>query len=128
MIMKNTKKLKIVFDFIADYLSEEETTINSKEIEEVTMTEDDVVFKRAYSIMKKMDEMDEVNAAANKVKKTTNINKNFGSVLTKQLNTDELGKTFEERTGVTLDDTGKISEVKVGPLTEYVKISDIFKK
>jgi len=143
--MENTKKLKVVFDFIADYLTEEETTKEVEIIEdevtetnedEVTMTDDDAKFKRAYSIMKKMDEIDKrkafvdnqytgnkaIREATEHIKEiATQSNKTFNESLSR----DALVDSFEERTGITLDETGKVVSVKPGPLKEYTPIKEI---
>ncbi len=133
--MEKSNKLKIVFDFIADYLIEEESTnstkvINKKEnsepSEEVNKEEcEESRLKRAYSIMKKMDEMDKESALTNRV--SQHIKKTKSEEIKSIENEDELINSFKERTGVTLDDTGKISKIKVGPINEYTKISDILK-
>ncbi len=140
--MKNTEKLKVVFDFIADYLSEDEVTneievteenLTEEEnttVEELAVTEEDAKFKRAYSIMKKMDEMDKENAFYNKgVKETINPIKEALNRVRVNYEVDksvkDLTEAFEEKTGITLDAHGKIAEVKVGPLREYTSIKEI---
>jgi arginyl-tRNA synthetase len=140
--MKNTEKLKVVFDFIADYLSEDEITnelelteekLTEEEdttVEELAVTEEDAKFKRAYSIMKKMDEMDKENAFYNQgVKETIAPIKEALNRVRVNYEVDksvrDLSEAFEEKTGITLDANGKIAEVKVGPLKEYTSIKDI---
>lgn len=86
--MEKNEKLKIVFDFIADYLSEESTqkeetliddiidnvvsNIDDKSIVEVNLNEDDDPLKRSYAIMQKLEERDKVEA---KVKANSERNK-----------------------------------------------------
>ena len=75
--MDNTEKLIKVFDFIAEYLSKTQSEVTSKESVlitekmEVTNKSDDSL-KRAYTLMKKLDERDKQNAiVVNEVKKVT---------------------------------------------------------
>ena len=65
--MNNSEKLKLVFDFIADYLSDGE--VKGKEIKEdkidsenFVITENEDAYKRAYTLMKKMDEINKIEA------------------------------------------------------------------
>ncbi len=75
--MNKTEKLIKVFDFIAEYLSEtqpENTTkesVSKPDEMEVTNKSDDSL-KRAYTLMKKLDERDKQNAiVTTEVKKAT---------------------------------------------------------
>lgn len=140
--MKNSEKLKLVFDFIADYLSDE--PIEAKEeiqisdnSSELTITENGDAYKRAYTIMKKMDEINKIEAEKKMaVREATNplleALKEAKTLHEEELILDkkteevkELTKNFTERTGITFDDEGKIAEVKVGNLRDYVPISDV---
>jgi len=140
--MKNSEKLKLVFDFIADYLSDEVVSgeeVKNEEInsENFVITENEDAYKRAYTLMKKMDEIDKVEAEkktavreatnplieALKEAKTLHEEKIIEDEKTEEVN--ELTKNFTERTGITLDDEGKVCEVKVGNLKDYVPISDV---
>lgn len=75
--MNKTEKLIKVFDFIAEYLSETQTIVtpNVPEIkpEEMELTnKSDDSLKRAYHLMKKLDERDKQNAiVTTEVKKAT---------------------------------------------------------
>jgi len=125
--MDRENKLKLVFDFIANYLSEEES-ITKEEDSEYTVTENEEVndnMKRAYTIMKKMDELDKQDALTNRVVKEAT--KPFKEALKEERkkNEEKLCDTFKSRIGVTLDDKGKISEVEVGNLRDYVPISEV---
>lgn len=145
--MKNSEKLKLVFDFIADYLSDEEVSgedvsgedVNGEEIsdENLLITENEDAYKRAYTLMKKMDEINKIevekkmavreatNPLIEALKEAKNLHeeKIIEDKETEEVN--ELTKNFTERTGITLDDEGKVSEVKVGNLRDYVPISDV---
>ena len=138
--MKKSEKLKLVFDFISDYLSDEEV---KKEIEinddssKLSIKDDEDTYKRAYTIMKKMDEINKIEAEkkiavreatnplfkALKEAKTLHKEKIIEDKKTEEVN--ELTKNFVERTGITIDDEGKVSEVKVGNLKDYTPISEI---
>lgn len=76
--MKQTEKLKVVFDFIAEYLSDSESEIkvedtSTKELitegEVVTKNEDS--FSRAYEIMKKIEGIDAIKFSKLKDVKNT---------------------------------------------------------
>lgn len=75
--MNKTEKLIKVFDFIAEYLSETQQEVSPKEptvkVDEMELTnkgEDSL--KRAYNLMKKLDERDKQNAiVTTEVKKAT---------------------------------------------------------
>jgi len=75
--MNQTEKLTKVFDFIAEYLSETKEVVNHYETpttnnhsESIDNSEDS--FKRAYALMKKLDERDKVNSVViNEVRKAT---------------------------------------------------------
>ena len=77
--MNKTEKLIKVFDFIAEYLSESievqknepiEPVIKAEEMELTNKSDDSL--KRAYSLMKKLDERDKQNAiVTTEVKKAT---------------------------------------------------------
>lgn len=129
--MDNTKKLKVVFDFIADYLSEEEQEViiesTEEEREELTITEKEDPLKRAYTIMKKIDARDEAMATTSRAVNdaTKPLKKQIEEVKRRYNEVQNSGESFKEKTGITLDDDGKIAEVKVGPLKEYVSIKDI---
>ena len=75
--MNKTERLIKVFDFIAEYLSETQPEVTTKESVskpdemEVTNKSDDSL-KRAYTLMKKLDERDKQNAiVTTEVKKAT---------------------------------------------------------
>lgn len=142
--MDNKRKLKLVFDFIAEYLSEEneETLVNHKsedvlesmseesnKEDEVTITEDEDPLKRAYSIMKKVEGWDNESA---RIKKAVSegvrpYKEKLNELMEKHSvnHIDDVVNSFKEKTGITLDASGKIAEVSVKPLKSYVKISDI---
>lgn len=182
--MKKTDKLKLVFDFIADYISEEEqTTIKVKKPKKkkkkkvkkptsnkpttkelinegnlVTKSEDNL--SRAYQIIKRLDEAksrgeilgrdnicEALKTRAQKETRKFDLNsfktidddiKEFQEDFSKK-NSDMLKKLLskskgleerlikkettekreaDERLGVTIDEHGKVVEVKVKPLTE----------
>lgn len=77
--MNKTEKLIKVFDFIAEYLSDSIEVQKNEPIESVVKTEEmeltnksDDSLKRAYSLMKKLDERDKQNAiVTTEVKKAT---------------------------------------------------------
>lgn len=153
--MKKSEKLKLVFDFIADYLSDESSEAKeeiqiSDDSSELTITENEDAYKRAYTLMKKMDEINKIEAekkaavreAVNPIKNQLKKVKEEADKKAKEekeildaieklpkvpLSDVISGKVdaFKERTGVTLDDEGKISEVSVGNLRDYVPISDV---
>lgn len=162
--MKQKKKLKIVFDFIADYLSEEKPTKKIKKskketkellTEEKVITKSDDNFTRAYEIMKKIDEYDarKITKSTNNINevlrtrtdldfdefsridtKIKNIKKEWSNECAKPLmemldsarNLEKRvserekmnGNAFTQKTGITLDSTGKVIRVGVKPLTE----------
>lgn len=144
--MNKNEKLKIVFDFIADYLTDnevKETKSEPKEdVNDYSLTETEDKYKRAYSLMKKIDERDKIETAKNiAVREATNPLKKalleakstHEDILIKDKEEEEkeiitesnlMGK-FREKTGVTINEEGKVTEVKVGNLRDYVPISDI---
>ena len=75
--MNKTERLTKVFDFIAEYLSEAQPEVTPKEpivkIDEMELTnKGDDSLKRAYNLMKKLDERDKQNAiVTTEVKKAT---------------------------------------------------------
>lgn len=75
--MNKTEKLIKVFDFIAEYLSETQQEVIPKEptvkVDEMELTnKGDDSLKRAYNLMKKLDERDKQNAiVTTEVKKAT---------------------------------------------------------
>jgi hypothetical protein len=75
--MDKTEKLRKVFDFIAEYLSESQPEVVSKEltvnVDEIELTnKSDDSLKRAYNLMKKLDERDKQNViVTTEVKKAT---------------------------------------------------------
>ena len=125
--MNKTEKLKMVFDFIADYLYEEDVKSNNNLNEEVSIneTEDEDSMKRAYTIMKKVDEIDKVNAKVNRsvspykeeLTKIKHQSKNDAllekMVASGDLPSDEL---TNEREGVTFDDNAELMKVNVKEL------------
>lgn len=135
--MKNKEKLMLVFDFISDYLINE-GNVNDTEVEvDKVRTSFEGTMGRAHDIMKKVEEMDKtdakiksaVNNATKPLKEAINKVKTLykeESELNKKTEEDkDLTEKFTERTGVTLDDEGKLVEVKVGPLKEYTTISQL---
>lgn len=117
--MNKTDKLKKVFDFIAEYLSDDETQsikvdgpeVNVSEMELTNKGEDTI--KRAYTIMKKLDERDKQNAIINtEVKKATNP-------LKEEL--DKLKKEYE--TSVKLDTEEEIKETLKEEVKDKVVVS-----
>lgn len=128
--MKNNEKLKIVFDFIADYLSEEETTQSETSKEEpIEFTENDKIvetpfssnLKRAYTLMKTMEDKDKENAIVKReVKKVVDPIKEELNRVKAEYNEKILKDKAKEdtRTGVTLDDDGNLIKVEVPNLTE----------
>jgi len=136
--MDKTKKLKVVFDFIADYLSDEEKEVVIETTkEELTITEnnsDEQIetpshLKRAYTIMKKIDERDAskaitshaVNEATRPLKKQIEETKRRfdevqeGQLLKRDLSDplsdplSELGG-FKEHTTIRADMRGKVTQ------------------
>ena len=75
--MNKTERLTKVFDFIAEYLSETQPDATPKEptvkVDEMELTnKGDDSLKRAYNLMKKLDERDKQNAiVTTEVKKAT---------------------------------------------------------
>lgn len=117
--MNKTDKLKKVFDFIAEYLSDDETQsikvdepeVNVSEMELTNKGEDTI--KRAYTIMKKLDERDKQNAIINtEVKKATDP-------LKEEL--DKLKKEYE--TNVKLDTEEEIKETLKEEVKDKVVVS-----
>lgn len=132
--MENKEKLMLVFDFLAEYLSNESNTNSDTAINENS------TMAKAYDIMKKMDEMDKtdakiksaVNNATKPLKEAINkaktLYKEESDLDKKTEEVKDLTEKFTERTGVTLDDEGKLVEVKVGPLKEYTTISQVMEE
>lgn len=130
--MKNNEKLKIVFDFIADYLSEEETAKTETDKEEsnkIEITENDEIvetpfgnsLKRAYKLMKIMEDKDKENALIkHQVRKEVDpIKEELNRVKAEYAEKIIKEKEKEEtRTGVTLDDKGNLVKVEVPHITE----------
>lgn len=123
-MMKNNEKLKVVFDFIAEYLSEDNSVVSTETSNEDVVIEKkgDDALKRAYTIMKKMDAIDQVNAkVSQQVKETVNpIMKEL-----KKVKDEYAGKTLESekngnRSGVTIDAEGVVSKISVPPLVPDV--------
>jgi hypothetical protein len=140
--MNKKEKLSLVFDFISDYLTNEdnvnEDNVNDTEVEvnkRRTLFED--TMGRAHDIMKKMDDIDKtdakvktaVNNATKPLKEAINKVKTlFNEEIKLDKKTEEikdLSEKFTQKTGVTLDNEGKVVEVKVGPLKEYTTISEV---
>ncbi len=131
--MNKQEKLTIVFDFIADYLSDEVKEVK-KESEDInvnsddfTVTETEDTMKRAYTIMKRIDERDKAEASTKiAVRKATKPLEDMLAKVREKYESEQSNsatvESFKEKTGVTLDDEGKITEVKVGNLKEYVPI------
>jgi hypothetical protein len=127
--MNKTEKLKMVFDFIADYLSEEDVKSDNNVNEEVSIneTEDKDSMKRAYTIMKKVDEIDKVNAKVNRsvapykeeLTKIKHQSQN-DALLEKMVASGELpsDELTNEREGVTFDDNAELMKVKVNELNK----------
>lgn len=140
--MKNNEKLKIVFDFIADYLSEEETIqietpkeTPKEESKEIEFTEDDEIvetpfsdsLKRAYKLMKTMEDKDKENAIikqqvkqiVNPIKEELNrVKAEYAEKILKDergegSETTEEPKERPKRYGATLNDEGSLVMVEV---------------
>lgn len=129
--MRQETKLKLVFDFIADYLSNDDspneivstTELTTKEL----ITEADVVetgeddFTRAYEIMKRLEVSDnkklvKVNADTIKMLRDENRhlrNENDALKAAERKKIDETG----EKLGLTIGPDGKVVSVSVKPLT-----------
>lgn len=135
--MKNKEKLMLVFDFISDYLINE-GNVNDTEVEvDKVRTSFEGTMGRSHDIMKKVEEMDKtdakiksaVNNATKPLKEAINkvktLHKEESELNKKTEEVKDLTEKFTERTGVTLDDEGKLVEVKVGPLKEYTTISQL---
>lgn len=128
--MNKKEKLSLVFDFISDYLTNEDN-VNNAEFKV------DEKMGRAHDIMKKMDEIDNVDSRLKSELKEkmdsirtnhhTDLKDSEEKVMEEMAN-KSLNKSFKERTGVTLDKYGKISSVEVGPLKEYTTISEVMNK
>ena len=121
--MKKSEKLKLVFDFIADYLSDEpiEETVEET-VEETESIEDDLQvsngeedkYKRAYKIMKKVEDIDKTHykvrsEVKDKVKPIIDELKKVKTEYEDKL----ISERDKERTGVTLDDNGNLIKVSV---------------
>ena len=139
--MENKEKLILVFDFLAEYLSNESNTnSDTTNTNSHTTKNEDSTMVKAYDIMKKVDEMDKtdariksaVNNATKPLKEAINKVKTlYKEELELNKKTEEvkdLTEKFTERTGITLDDEGKLVEVKVGPLKEYTTISQVMEE
>tara|TARA_B100001173_G_scaffold276446_1_gene257321 strand:- start:765 stop:1202 length:438 start_codon:yes stop_codon:yes gene_type:complete len=124
--MKKKEKLKLVFDFIADYLSEESSELNVKNEEVVLEQPSDDSLKRAYTIIKKLDDRDKTfnmdkTPSNNKVKEERDINLNDFKENLVKLNDLKTEKPF----GVTLDSNGNLIKVSVPkPLTSMFDIKN----
>jgi hypothetical protein len=132
--MNKKEKLELVFDFISDYLSEDKVE-DKVENKDYTITEKEDKYKkvedkykRAYTIMKKLESIDDEDVslknALNQIKSIKKeIDKTF---LESKLKESELLKDeFTNKTGVTLDKDGKLVTVKVDNLRDYVPISEV---
>lgn len=136
--MRQNEKLKLVFDFIADYLGNENNDVD--EVSEPTtkeiITESDVVttnedsVSRAYEIMKRLEKRD-VNKYAEKADvriKTANDEANAlraenALLKMRQCKCDETNvgtndSGIVEKLGLTIGPDGKVVSVSVKPLTE----------
>ena len=100
--MNKTEKLIKVFDFIAEYLSETQQEVTPKEptvkVDEMELTnKGDDSLKRAYNLMKKLDERDKQNAiVTTEVKKATDSIKEEMDRLKKEHETKVKIATEEE--------------------------------
>lgn len=139
--MENKEKLMLVFDFLAEYLSNESNTnSDTTNTNSHTTKNEDSTMAKAYDIMKKVDEMDKtdariksaVNNATKPLKEAINkvktLYKEESELNKKAEEVKDLTEKFTERTGITLDDEGKLVEVKVGPLKEYTTISQVMEE
>tara|TARA_B100000963_G_C22595529_1_gene657658 strand:+ start:746 stop:1093 length:348 start_codon:yes stop_codon:yes gene_type:complete len=112
--MNKKEKLNLVFDFIAEYLKDD--VVEDSKTNETTgdMT-------RAHDIMKKIDEIDSFESRVkNELKeKMNNLKKEAKKNAIEEKNSESLEESFKNRTGVTLDSEGKITNVVVGPLKEH---------
>lgn len=118
--MNKSEKLKLVFDFIADYLSEseEEFVLNNNTNEE---TSEDGNMKRAYTIMKKVDEIDKANAKVNRAvapykEELRKLNEEGNKkAITEKMVEDAPGG---ESIGVTFDENADLIKVNVKELNK----------
>ena len=124
--MKKEEKLKVVFDFIADYLSEKSIDLKVKDENIVLEQPSDDSLKRAYTIIKKLDDRDKTfntdkTSYNKKHKESLDINlNNFKENLVK-LNDLKMEEPF----GVTLDSNGNLIKVPVPkPLTRMPDTND----
>jgi predicted transcriptional regulator len=118
--MNKKERLSLVFDFISDYLINE-GNVNDTEVEvDKARTSFEGTMGRAHDIMKKMDDIDKADA---KVKSAVN---NATKPLKEAIK--DLSEKFTKKTGVTLDNEGKVVEVNAGPLKEYTTISEVMNK
>lgn len=127
--MNKTEKLKMVFDFIADYLSEEDVKSDNNVNGEVTINENegDDNLKRAYTIMKRVDEIDNINAKVHRrvapykdeLTKIKHQSQN-DALLEKMVASGELpsDEFTNEREGVTFDDNAELMKVNVKELSK----------
>ena len=134
--MNKKEKLSLVFDFISDYLLNEDDVNNTEAEVNNLENESNEKMGRAHDIMKKMDEIDNVDS---KVKselkeKMKNLRSSHHAALkinkeivNEPLN-EPLNESFKNRTGVTLDSEGKLTSVDVGPIKEYTTISEVMNK
>lgn len=124
--MNKNDKLKLVFDFIADYLTEDEkTTLNVNTSKSSITNVEDANLTHSVKLMKKMDEIDKINTA---VKSSTRPLIDKITKIKKEYTENVLNDKFLERTGVTLDENGQVVTVQVGPLTKDKSIKDILKE
>ena len=125
--MNKKEKLELVFDFISDYLSEDKVE-DKVEDKDYTITEKEDKYKRAYTIMKKLESIDDEDVnLKNALTQIKSIKKEIDKTFLKsKLEESELLKDeFTSKTGVTLDKDGKLVSVEVDNLRDYVPISEV---
>ena len=117
VFMNKKEKLNLVFDFIAEYLKDDVVEDNKTNDKTGDMT-------RAHDIMKKIDEIDNVESRVkNELKeKMNNLKEEAKKNAIIEKNSESLEESFKNRTGVTLDSEGKITNVVVGPLKEHIPV------
>ena len=125
--MNKKEKLELVFDFISDYLSEDKVEDKVKD-KDYTITEKEDKYKRAYTIMKKLESIDDEDVSLkNALTQINSIKKEIDKTFLKsKLEESELLKDeFTSKTGVTLGEDGKLVTVEVDNLRDYVPISEV---
>ena len=130
--MSKKKDLKLVFEFIADFLKEEDDKsddkiLTPKEVEKDSETDDKKSINRALAIMKRIDDIDKAKTNAYKMIKN---DENVKSSLQKQLNElrHEHAIMVSEDTIAEEKELGVSTEFKIGSLEENKKKLEKAKK